>query len=206
MQIEAKHFLEFLSGNLPILIEKCQPLWHPLGFVSCAIKEESDHIVRVHYWPNGERRVKNPDWPIHTHTYKLSSFILSGYVRDIQYTTLVGEDYSIYKVRYFEGGSEIIRSEESTVIVAEVDEIRHCGEQYYVERGVFHQTHVEFDKSALTIVALSDLSNDTPLVLGKYAEPSYPYDRVPFNRELFWAIVKDVLVENEQCLKTDTII
>src|SRR4051794_32516353 len=107
MKIEAASFIAYLSKEIPLLEVTCAPLWHPLGFVSCVIKEsKGDHVVRLHYWPKGERRVKNPDWPIHTHSYHLSSYVLCGVVRDLQYQRSSG-DRSIYAVKYFEGGSEI---------------------------------------------------------------------------------------------------
>lgn len=86
MKAEFSDTLNFLHENLENFSSTLVPLWHPLGFVSCVIDElPSSHVVRVHYWPKSQRRVKNPDWPIHTHTYRLRSLVLAGEVRDIQY-------------------------------------------------------------------------------------------------------------------------
>ena len=102
MKTEASSFVPYLASDLPHLRRTCTPLWHPLGFVSCVIKDDANEAtVRVHYWPKGERRVKNPDWPIHTHTYDLSSFILAGRIRDLQYRVRSGEALTVYEVSYY---------------------------------------------------------------------------------------------------------
>jgi len=198
MKIEARNFLRFLSENLGQLSETHQPLWHPLGFVSCLIKkEDGSHSVRVHYWPNGERRVKNPDWPIHTHSYELSSLVLSGTVRDIQYSSVIGTDYSLYSVRYFGEDSEIVRTSEKISVQVSIDAFRHSGDQYSVARGTFHQTQVDSETSALTLVALSDMTGEPPLVLGHAAEESYPYDRAGFDKKFFWDKVKECVASRK---------
>lgn len=193
MKIEAKDFINYLENNLSDLRSTCSPLWHPLGFVSCIIKEEKDYVIRVHYWPNGERRVKNPDWPIHTHSYNLSSYVINGGVQDLQYKKNVTGEHIIYSVRYFEGGSEIIQTENTMGIDVLVDEVRCAGEQYNVALDTFHQSVVPFDRSAVTIVALSSFSDDAPLVLGAPGQDSYPYDRTSFDKEEFWIEVTNGL-------------
>ncbi|MBV8659125.1 MAG: hypothetical protein JO142_14995 [Burkholderiales bacterium] len=192
MRIDARDSLDFLNQNIDHLATTVQPLWHPLGFSSCVIREiKGQYILRVHYWPPNERRTKNPDWPIHTHAYTLSSLILHGQVEDIQYDTTDGDEYIVYKVAYANGNSEIIKAEEGANITSKNSVLRVAGDQYRVERGIFHQSLVELGRSAVTLVALSDISNEAPLVLGEAGELRYPYDRTPFDRELFWSVVRD---------------
>lgn len=186
MKIEAKNYLGFLYENINELRSKAVPLWHPLGFVSCIIKETQNYTLRVHFWPKGERRVKNPDWPIHTHSYFLSSFVLRGSVRDIRYKTIDGGQGVIYSVRYFNGGSEITQTEKEIGVVPIVDELRNSGDSYEVGLDVFHQSVVEKESSAVTLVALSQFVDSPPLVLGSSAEEKYPYDRKPYDKDAFW--------------------
>lgn len=194
MKTNAFNHLRFLIEGVEKLSLECQPLWHPLGFVSCLLKEEKgDHTLRVHYWPPHERRTKNPDWPIHTHSYTLSSLVINGRVQDIQYKTAVGQDYSIYEVRYFDGGSEIVKRETNVSIIEAVNLTQVSGNQYCVERGIFHQSRVALNESAVTLVALSEVGENPPLVLGNSAEYRYPYDRTPFDRATFWGEVKNAL-------------
>lgn len=186
MKIEAKDYVGFLTGNLEELSLSILPLWHPLGFVSCVIKQNENVTLRVHFWPRGERRVKTPDWPIHTHSYFLSSYVLEGSIRDVRYKTIANGQYIAYSVRYFEGGSEICQTAEKVGVASIVDESRRAGESYEVDLDVFHQSIVPFEGSAVTIVALSKFTDCPPLVLGSDAEDKYPYDRTPYDKELFW--------------------
>ena len=191
MKINARDNIELLLENIEFFAETIQPLWHPLGFVSCLIKGDSGvSSFRLHYWPANERRTKNPDWPVHTHTYALSSFILSGKIEDIQYKTIEGDDYSIYEVAYLNGNSEISNTGKKISISQKISATRTKGDQYRVERGVFHQSFVDISESAVTFVALSELSNGAPLVLGHDGDHRYPYDRTPFDRELFWSVIR----------------
>lgn len=198
MKTNARDHLGFLIENFEAISLSVQPLWHPLGFASCVIREKLDGVtVRVHYWLAGERRTKNPDWPIHTHSYALSSLILWGKLEDIQYETLPGNEYVVYEVAYRNGGSEILNTSDGLSIAGSKSVIRSAGEQYRVDGGVFHQSRVGFNSSAITLVAMSNFSNEPPLVLGGRGDASYPYDRTPFCREIFWASVRDALNRGE---------
>jgi hypothetical protein len=194
MKINAADCLGFLEENISKLSKESVALWHPLGFVSCLISSrKGDYDIRVHYWPSGERRTKNPNWPIHTHSYGLSSLVLAGRIRDIQYRIQDGSDHSAYKVNYFEGGSEIVKTEKTIALSECINRVQTVGSQYRVERGVFHQSQVEFNERAVTLVALSEMSSDAPLVLGTDAEIRYPYDRLPFDNYVFWNEVSDAI-------------
>jgi hypothetical protein len=194
MKINALDHLNFLLDNIDTIAVNIQPLWHPLGFVSCVIRDNPGELtLRVHYWPPHDRRTKNPDWPVHTHSYALSSLVMLGKIEDTQYKTTDGERYSIYQVSYFNGNSEIRSTGRKTSALKCTSEIHTEGEQYRVERGVFHQSSVQFTESAVSFVALSEPSSEAPLVLGGDGEQSYPYDRTPFNKEEFWSAVRGAI-------------
>ncbi len=187
---------EFILENLETLSSNLVPLWHPLGFVSCVVENvPSSHTVRLHYWPRGERRVKNPDWPIHTHSYTLTSLVLKGKLRDLQYRVATGHEKRVYSVNYFEGGSEIVRTSETVEVHDKIDEIRFSGDQYQVSCGVFHQTQVSIDQSVVTLVILKDHVSEAPKVLGDEQSEKYPYDRIPFNSVHFWSEVHNALTQ-----------
>lgn len=186
MKIEAKNYFEFLAKNLDELSSTIDPFWHPLGFVSCIIKKNEQVTLRVHYWPKGERRVKNPDWPIHNHSYFLSSYILLGNVRDIRFKATEGSQYLAYSVKYCDGGSAINQTAEKFSVEPIVDELRKAGDSYEVDSSVFHQSIVPKDSSAVTLVALSQFTDSPPIVLGSRGEESYPYERMPYSKDVFW--------------------
>jgi hypothetical protein len=183
-----------LMGNLDNLKNGLQPQWHPLGFVSCVVPLKAiEGTIRLHYWPSHERRVKNPDWPIHTHSYKLTSLVLKGWVCDVQYKAIPGNDFTIYEVSYNACGSEIIRTS-ATVSLDEVENIRReAGAVYVVERGRLHQTQVPMENSAVTIVHLNEHGSEAPKVLGSREADKYPYVRENFPKFDFWKVVEEAM-------------
>ncbi len=194
MKIDVRSQLPYLRENISLVSATCQPLWHPLGFVSCVIRKEAQkYTTRIHYWPKFDRRTKNPDWPIHSHVYDLSSYILEGRVRDIQYQLVEGAEYAVYSVSYSGENSTIKRTERQTSIKKVVDEVHGEGEEYSVPIGSFHQTQVPVRESALSLVVLFNFTDEKPLVLGTVEEKSYRYDRVKFDRLTFWARVRDMI-------------
>ena len=195
MKINAIDYLSFLEENFDRLSKHSVPLWHPLGFVSCLIfSKKGEFDIRVHFWPKGERRTKKPDWPIHTHSYALSSVVLTGRIRDIQYQAVDCGEHCAYKVKYFEGGSEMVKTDTTITLTESASTIHGPGEQYVVEQGIFHQSRVDLDKKAVTLVALSEMSKNSPLVMGLDAEVKYPYERLTFDPEFFWAEVRDAII------------
>ena len=194
MKIEARSQLLYLRVKFCEIALACQPLWHPLGFVSCVIRrKEGEYTTRLHLWPKYERRTKSPHWPIHNHVYDLASCVLSGRVRDTQYRLKDGSDYAIYSVRYSGENSVLGFTNRRTSIEKVIDEVHEPGEEYSVSLGSFHQTKVPIGESAITIVVLSNFVSDNPLVLGAVGEQKYQYDRAEFDKSAFWAIVDEVI-------------
>jgi hypothetical protein len=191
---EAKTFVQWFRQNVSRLRESVIPLWHPLGFVSCVLDEaRPEYVIRAHYWPVGERRVKQPHWPIHTHSYFLSSYVLAGTIRDRQYRSTDAPQYTVYSVDYYQGGSRVINTGRQIGLQVERDLLWACGETYEVKTNVFHRTDVAISESAVTLVALSDFTADAPLVLGEDLESSYSYNRVEFDGVAFWRAVEESL-------------
>ena len=189
MRIRASSQIDYLRDNISTLTKTCEPFWHPLGFVSCVIRDEPDCRVRVHYWPKGERRPKKPDWPIHTHVYDLSSLVLMGRVRDMQYREKIGSDFSVYSVSYSGDDSSITNVRRKLSVDLLVNQYHVAGEEYSIPVGSFHQTYVPEEESAVTLVALSNFQHTEPLVLGTPGDQSYPYIRTPFDNTRFWTCV-----------------
>lgn len=187
MTIRVLSQIEYLRQNFSKLADTCVPLWHPLGFISCQIRNEPGYCTaRIHYWPKGERRPKQPDWPIHTHAYDLSSLVLIGRVRDMQYRERKGSQYTVYAVSYVGDDSSIVSTGRTLAIETCVDQYHAQGEEYRVPIGSFHQTYVSKNESAVTIVALSNFQRTDPLVLGHPSRESYPYARMSFDKDIFW--------------------
>lgn len=191
MRTSAKAHLEFVRENALTLRNSCEALWHPLGFVSCVLKgTPSDVVVRLHYWPHDERRPKKPDWPIHTHVYDLSSFIIDGRVRDIQYRAKEGREYSVFSVSYVQKGSSVDPSKAMMSLDVSTDEYHSVGQEYFIPVGTFHQTLVPEGQSAITLVVQSNFQKSRPLVLGNATEDAEPYSRETYDKEQFWTKIE----------------
>lgn len=186
--------LQYLRENISRIASDSQPLWHPLGFVSCVIRKvDQEFTTRIHYWPKLERRTKNPDWPIHNHTYDLYSCILEGRVRDIRYDLVEGNEYTIYSVSYSGQNSTINQTDRRTSVKQAVNAVHEVGEEYNIAAGTFHQSQVLREETAITLVVLTNFADGQPLVLGTAEEKQYPYDRVAFDNFSFWRRVKDAI-------------
>ena len=195
MKTRASVRVSHLRAHFSEISSTCHPLWHPLGFVSCIIpSEDSSYTTRIHYWPKWERRYKEPNWPIHNHVYDVSSHILEGRVRDVQYQVEDGNDYAAYSVSYSGEDSQIILTSQRIGIRKLVDEVRQTGEEYSIPEGTFHQTVVPVGESAITLVVLSNFSGASPLVLGTSERESYRYVRDKYSSELFWKRIRAIVL------------
>ncbi|MEX0810278.1 MAG: hypothetical protein WD044_16250 [Dongiaceae bacterium] len=183
---------ENLLGSLKEL-RGIQPLWHPLGFVSCFLKNESSHRIRLHYWPRNDRRPKSPDWPIHTHTFRLESLILYGQVVDRQYELVSGDDYTLYQVEYMGENSKVSETTVRCGVKLRQELIRNEGETYIVDSGSFHETFVGAGDEALTIVECTEFLSDAPYVVGKRGSQVIGYRREEYDRTKFWNRVTEIL-------------
>ncbi|MYB76784.1 MAG: hypothetical protein F4X83_06765 [Chloroflexi bacterium] len=194
MKINARSQLPYLRDNISEIASTCQPLWHPLGFVSCVIRREEDEFTtRVHYWPRGNRRTKEPNWPIHNHAYELSSHILAGCVRDIQYRLVRGNDYAIYSVSYAGENSTITLTNRRTSLEKLIDQFHLAGEDYSVSVDTFHETDVPMQEQAISLVVQSNFRDTEPLVLGTGEGGQHSYDRIEFDRVAFWSQVRGTI-------------
>ena len=194
MKTDTYSQLSFLRDNFSKVSLESQPLWHPLGFVSCIVREEGrTYTTRLHYWPKYERRTKSPNWPIHTHAYDLSSLILDGRIYDIQYKLVAGSGYAIYSVEYFGESSTINYTNEKASIAKVTDGVHVAGEEYSIPIGSFHETRVPMDECAVSLVVLSNFSDRRPLVLGRGEGQRYRYDRAAFDKTIFWTRMGEVI-------------
>lgn len=177
--------MERLSKNIV-------PLWHPLGFVSCVIFDENGVVTRLHYWPAGERRPKTPNWPIHTHLFKLSSLVVSGTLIDRQYHCSQGSDYLGYKVVYSDANSRLSDTGIAYRIEVVRESVLSAHGFYSIEEGVFHENYVDINQETLTLAQCFLHSKNAPIVLAPEIEATDPslgkleYVRQPFNSDVFW--------------------
>ncbi len=201
MRARAISALNRIQEDFASISAGVEPLWHPLGFVSCIVFDDDGVVTRLHYWPSTERRPKAPNWPIHTHLFKLSSLVVSGSLRDKQYHCFPGSDYTGLRVVYSDEDSVLIETGSTYRIQNVRETIIHKYGFYSIEEGLFHQSEVDIGRETLTLAQCSNHSKNTPIVLAplgefhKNKERKFEYIRRPFGKERFWKRVGQLIDE-----------
>lgn len=172
-----RNLIESLIQNPEIATAK----WHPLGFVHYSLHESANIKLRLHIWPQDQRRAQVPFWPIHDHLFTLESRIISGRVTNTTYvaeSSLLGE-HKIYEVEYCAASSALVSTNRRVNAVVS-EKIEHIsGERYTVQKGVFHTSDVEVGSFASTFVIGTEVSLNKPCVLGEHSGADrYEYERV----------------------------
>jgi hypothetical protein len=126
----------------------------------------------------------------------LESEILYGTVRDIRYDLTNAEfddPHVIYSVKYNGIHSEIVSTGRIVGLKVRSSEIWEANSLYRIPVGDFHETVVNIENEALTLVECSNFQPVDPSVLGRLGEAPVPYHRAKFDRIRFWQVVESVL-------------
>lgn len=162
--------------------------WHPLGFVYsklCSIPNVGD--LRLHVWLDGHRKIQSPAIPIHDHIFQVNSFILTGSITNHIYE--LGSDsgslYRTYEAEYINGGSLLSPTEELLTCSLKDFTTYNKGDFYKVEIGAFHETIVENDEFAATLVIETNKKQtEQPKILGPINFDDYFYKREKCNEPI----------------------
>jgi hypothetical protein len=74
---------------------------HPLGFLISELPVPPDGTRRrVHVWPSDYLARSDQHGSIHTHTWELTSAVVAGRVKNLQFGVQEGGDYDVAKVEY----------------------------------------------------------------------------------------------------------
>jgi hypothetical protein len=141
---------------------------HPLGFLHVTLMDTADTSIRLHIWKPGERLVQEPAWLIHTHTFELTSMVLSGKLKNRVYSWTddpIAGERRLYQTTYDDNSSSLIATDRVGKIQHESTSEISQGGQYTVPYGYFHQTEVVENQFTATI-ALTKKYLGNPLVVG----------------------------------------
>lgn len=150
-------------------------VWHPTGFVVLTLLRRPEGALRLHLWPQGERVLGTPCWPVHDHAWHLRSHVLCGRLESLEYEVLDDDDgdAALYAVDYGQGRSSRMRKSERRVSMSERAPRRiEAGTRYEVSAGVFHASSVaEVDLTA-TLAATRHTAQRWPWVVGALDGPT----------------------------------
>ncbi len=169
--------------------EVCAPFRsHPLGFYACTLLASGAHKIRLHFWPIDGGASQSPDCQIHDHLFLFKSWVLSGSVENIEYTTsLDGQGFSVYRTKYSGYASTLTKTSAVRKLTVQHRCTYSAGSSYKVAAGTLHKTVRIGTQPAFTVLATSDVSVTSPIVLGPIDGP----DRYTYQRE----VIDDTLVE-----------
>jgi hypothetical protein len=159
-----------LIGMLASQPERFPATKHVLGFLHCKLGELDGRTLRLHIWPDTERLYGDPQWPVHTHHWTISSAVVAGHV--VNETFAVWPDIQgqsqLYEVHYAGNGlSERRRTDERVVVVKNDSETWRAGDRYDIPLGTYHSTTVPEGTFAATIIVTGTRTDALPLVLGQ---------------------------------------
>ena len=172
---------DLLVPALGRLVLNSNPMWHPLGFVSATLLKQEDQTLKIHLWPRGTRKEKEPNWPIHDHSFHITSRVLVGEVGNAEYRVTRGHQFRLYRVEYHGNDSVLCPTNECVDCVEHCRTVTRAGAEYALPLGVYHQNVVPRSETALTLVIKAGAAKQSPNVVGDLVAPHLPiYRRVPF--------------------------
>jgi len=189
---------ESVLGELLAAVAERPPAatWHPTGFIVLELLRDDEGALRLHLWPEGERKRGRPCWPVHDHIWDLRSRVLCGSVSSHDYEVHDDVEGSsmLYAVEYAAGSSSCMRRSERRVSArARVPRRMEAGQRYSVTAGVFHASRVEPGGFAATLVATEIGSRARPWVLGPVDGPKVvPVERPRADPQSVQAMVERV--------------
>jgi GrpB-like predicted nucleotidyltransferase (UPF0157 family) len=198
--------IELLDLPTPELIKELedfksiQPLWHPLGFVSCTLISTDSWALKIHLWPKNDRKPKTPNWEIHDHLFHIDSRVLKGTIRNIMFKETQGTSLEHYTALYNEKNSVLTPVGKFCDVQVHSDVELRAGSRYIMESGEFHQGHVKNDNLTVTLVLKSKKIAGAPRILGKpglSGADLSPYNREFYPKDKFWSAVLSIIVEEE---------
>ena len=161
---------------------------HPLGFYACTLFGEGARKIRLHFWPIDGGVSQSPDCQIHDHLFEFRSWVLSGAVENIEYTTSMdGQGFSVYRTEYIGNASTLTKTSAVHKLSEQHRYTYSAGSSYEVAAGTLHKTVRIGSKPAFTVLSTSDVSAASPIVLGPIDGP----DRYTYHRE----VIDDTLIE-----------
>ncbi|MFB9839207.1 hypothetical protein [Actinoallomurus acaciae] len=155
---------EFARSALPAATRSLSGgVWHPYGFAIWDLRTIPRlGKLRLHVWPDVDRKVRPWGPRIHRHGWHLASLVLTGTYRDVLYSDSAQRPGSgdwrpvtPYRVETLPGDKRRITPEDGTLHIRQ-KERREVGASgmHYIPAGRFHDTLIPTDEFVATLVLL----------------------------------------------------
>ncbi len=128
--------------------------WHPLGFIYIKLFQDKNNDYRLHIWPKGVRSFNKTQYPIHNHTYNIKSLVVSGKVGCEAYLIekKANSNKKLYEVHYSNLGTKLVSTDEFVEVEKSNISWTNAGNSYKIKKGDYHQSVVEQNAYAATVV------------------------------------------------------
>lgn len=158
--------------------------WHPLGFIYIKLIQDKNNDYRLHIWPKEIRSLNKTQHPIHNHIYSIESLVVSGNVGCETYSIDKKpiSKTKLYEVHYSNLGSKLVSTNELVNVEKKNISWTNAGNIYKIEKGDYHQSVVEQNTFAATVVKNYNKSdNIRPTVVvndNDYSEYNCPIEKI----------------------------
>lgn len=131
-------------------------IWHPQGFLHTPLVASGSVKISCNIWLKSPAIRVNPT--IHSHNDNLHSLILAGSIvnRCVNLRPSPDGDFELCEGTYSRGFSRVRRSGKRVFQAHTSGEVVVAGDEYHVERGIFHQVYPPPRSGAVTLSAMVD--------------------------------------------------
>lgn len=187
-EINAKQLCKF------VISEGIGFSWHPLGFMMATLLDEGGEKIRLHLWTNTFDKAQNPTWLVHDHKFDLTSWVISGSIKNIEYKDLtLPETHQLYSVSYNSMGSVLTKLGQGYSLAVDKTQEVNEGETYRISAGTFHQSLSLSSRTTVTLCHTIDKKNSPPLVVGDIdGMDQYYYQRSPVHIDELQVVIEQI--------------
>lgn len=138
-------------------------VWHPHGFAIWDLRAIPQlGKLRLHVWPDMDRKIRPWGPRIHRHGWHLASLVLTGTYRDVLYSDSAQQPGSggwrpvtPYRVEALPGDQRRITPEDGTLYIRQEEHREvNASDMHYIPAGKFHDTLIPTDEFVATLVLL----------------------------------------------------
>ncbi len=197
---------DFTATEVPYTLDTFISRWHPSGFMIYQLGTVPGlGMLRLHVWPDTERKQEQKGDTIHDHAWHVVSLVLKGVYTDALFEvdkedSISEEDRKIKGLlRLFEASYKPDTSQELSTggtcvrAIPSAERIVHEGEVHAIEPSVFHQPTIATAEATVTLVLNSFRTHD----YGPYVLIDGPAVPIP---EIRQSLTEDDLAVTKQIL------